>query len=707
MKTLIKVSVILASILSANEFNLQKDWNLKGTSYEFNTKNIESQCFDGFWLYSDSWNYIKTDSENIIDKDSGFWIKAKEDCNFSISFDNEELNNKLSVTKGWNLIGTTKQKWISDIDRENFSYVWYYDREKESWSNFLKQKNSSFLLAKNSGVWINSKKDLELDYLSLDSKSDALNGKLLIDNEIWDSAVVTVDYLRAEGDSDADGNFIVKGVDKTKECLYLTAIKDGYKPFKANVKSDFSSGVTLCESETREANNLNLGAPIIDYNGTCSSGIVDITGQSYTNEYGKTQSVLFLLDRSGSTERVFETSDSVLKVELDIVQSLYQSLNSGKNDFAFVKFSRFFDEDKVDIEEDSNISYSEIDDYNDSKRDSNYTSKVVLFNYDNNTSIDNLTYSLGNGDKTDITSKGGTDTGNAIKISLSEFDFSKGDHKSIILLTDGIPTLPFGSGHVPSSSDFGYTAYQSQQATNSNINIYPFFLHNQNYHNSGYYEDEKDLTWNQVLGIIQAIGDHEVKSYSSTNSIESDLKDFNIVGLSSFKIYKNEVSQENELNHTFSADGSFSLNSEYIDNLDKIIIVSEAGESTTKELSCKTEVENDINFVLKSPNKSAISNIVFYLKDANADIKKVKIEEFPEIKEVDVENFLTTHYLSEYDFVAYTLKAGNNKSGMGPGEGELFIVDESVAEADLPTTSVDCETTHSNAIEKNLICAIN
>jgi hypothetical protein len=73
----------------------------------------------------------------------------------------------------------------------------------------------------------------------------------------------------------------------------------------------------------------------------------------------------------------------------------------------------------------------------------------------------------------------------------------------------------------------------------------------------------------------------------------------------------------------------------------------------------------------KGPTKD-ISNIVLYLKDTSGTISKVKIDSVSGTKSYNVTNFLKDNNYSIDQVVAYTVKAGSHKSGMGDGEGELF-----------------------------------
>ncbi len=92
----------------------------------------------------------------------------------------------------------------------------------------------------------------------------------------------------------------------------------------------------------------------------------------------------------------------------------------------------------------------------------------------------------------------------------------------------------------------------------------------------------------------------------------------------------------------------------------------------------------------------ALSNIVLYLQTEDGIIK-VKIDNFSDGDEdihdpddLPLDEFIAESY-PDAELVAVTVKAGANHSDMGPGEGELFILDESLTQEDLPTGSADEE----------------
>ncbi len=81
---------------------------------------------------------------------------------------------------------------------------------------------------------------------------------------------------------------------------------------------------------------------------------------------------------------------------------------------------------------------------------------------------------------------------------------------------------------------------------------------------------------------------------------------------------------------------------------------------------------------ITSPNGKDISNVVLYVKTSSG-ITKVKIDNFsngPSTTTYNPTSILQKEYPNS-QLVAYTVKAGNNKSEMGPGEGELIVLDDS------------------------------
>jgi len=72
-----------------------------------------------------------------------------------------------------------------------------------------------------------------------------------------------------------------------------------------------------------------------------------------------------------------------------------------------------------------------------------------------------------------------------------------------------------------------------------------------------------------------------------------------------------------------------------------------------------------------------ISNVVFYLQDGD-DVVKIKVDGWEgetDLDNVDYQAFLDAEYAG-LELLAVSIKAGNNKSGdLGPGEGQLFLLD--------------------------------
>jgi hypothetical protein len=114
--------------------------------------------------------------------------------------------------------------------------------------------------------------------------------------------------------------------------------------------------------------------------------------------------------------------------------------------------------------------------------------------------------------------------------------------------------------------------------------------------------------------------------------------------------------------------------------------------------------------IINSPVKQAISNVVLYLQDSSGNFIKVKIDNFsalPETKTYDPTSVLQKY--PDYTLVAYTVKAGNNKSsGMGSGEGELFIISSGIQKSQLPTyNTIDANTYQYKAVYNTTTIASN
>ncbi|WNJ98133.1 LamG-like jellyroll fold domain-containing protein [Thalassospiraceae bacterium LMO-JJ14] len=105
-----------------------------------------------------------------------------------------------------------------------------------------------------------------------------------------------------------------------------------------------------------------------------------------------------------------------------------------------------------------------------------------------------------------------------------------------------------------------------------------------------------------------------------------------------------------------------------------------------------------------------LSNVVMYLDDGNGNIEKVRVEDFPggegeihDVNDIDLLGFISENYPGT-ELVALTVKAGNNGGPLvGPGEGELFLIDPGVAASGLPLLdSVDETLSFDNSFADHL-----
>jgi hypothetical protein len=102
---------------------------------------------------------------------------------------------------------------------------------------------------------------------------------------------------------------------------------------------------------------------------------------------------------------------------------------------------------------------------------------------------------------------------------------------------------------------------------------------------------------------------------------------------------------------------------------------------------------------INSPNGKDISNVVLYVQTSSG-ITKVKIDNFSAGASTTTYN--PTTVLQQYpgsQLVAYTIKAGNNKSNMGPGEGELVILNSSLKQSQLPTGAAQSSLEYTEVLK--------
>lgn len=73
-----------------------------------------------------------------------------------------------------------------------------------------------------------------------------------------------------------------------------------------------------------------------------------------------------------------------------------------------------------------------------------------------------------------------------------------------------------------------------------------------------------------------------------------------------------------------------------------------------------------------------ISNVVFYVEEADGDILKIKVDGWSgvtDLDDVDIGAFLSDEF-ADAELLAVSIKAGNNhNTDLGPGEGQLFLLD--------------------------------
>lgn len=680
MKRAFLLSVGLSTLLLGVEIELKSGWNLIGTTDRVDLANSTGECVQTIWKFKNSedrgWKSMRTLESEEISENGGFWVRADGDCLLKTStIESSSKSNILKFKEGWNLLGTSESKVFSNIDEHYTPLAWKYSSKE--WIKFDTTKSDTFITDANEGFWIKASRDSGVKFSLIDESS--FRGKLIIDGDIWSNALVTLDYQEAVGKSDAEGNFVIENFQTQDECIYLTALKDGYESFKADVSSDMSEGIKLCDSNQRTQRVFQgsiLQAPVIEFEKKfCKDGEVEISGITYEPSYGDSQNILFVVDRSASTnawrdtEYNFDGAESILDAEIKATQLLYENLMdenfkglSFDGDIGFIKFSRYFTkEDEKEIQYESNISFEQIEeDFYKSEKFDGRSDYVVKFE-DSTDNIELIEF-IEDGEVSNsyqIDGIGGTDTASAIQMAREEFKSIDGV-KTIILLTDGIPTLPYGSAHIPEIEDLDYLIkYQVPNANRENISIFPLILENSDYQSediSNYEIEKKSIS---LEGVTQAIADIPVETYSNFDSLKNAIESINLVKVKNFEIRKDSLDGE-LIDLELKPDGRFYVKLS-ANSLDTLVVISKSGDLSSQEsieyISCENTnyfpSSEDESVTLDLKEREFISgelmdNIDFGVDGAGA-IESIKVD--GELyNEINISHPIQTLKAGEFEF---------------------------------------------------------
>lgn len=299
-------------------------------------------------------------------------------------------------------------------------------------------------------------------------------------NQPLSGAVVSLGGVQAQSLSGSDGSFTVSDI-SSDNCQILTISKTGFQPQVSHI--DIATAQTCTTKGAASARQvaavssqplqlellpkpavLDITSPVDGSlwvgdisNQNCSIPVSGMAKLTSANTY--LQDIVLLIDISASTAKEVSTGKTVLSAEIAAAKALGAKLINYGSRVSVVTFSA------------GTTAYENI-----------------LTVSSLNSILDNITSETGQ--------NGGTNTANGITkakevlvglgdITLSEagvdsqgniIDLNVQPEKRIVLFTDGIPTLPEGSGNTQEAADRVATIEAAQSAGDSNIKINPIVI---------------------------------------------------------------------------------------------------------------------------------------------------------------------------------------------------------------------------------------
>lgn len=336
-----------------------------------------------------------------------------------------------------------------------------------------------------------------------------------IDEAPISGALVSLGGIEAEAPTDSQGRFTIRGIDED-QCQTMTALVEGYEPLAVEVDTT-AAAIQSCEvnnasddasmassmSRTRSnfaANNLvggsrirldRLDVPAVLHVNTplnnlsliadsaCNAPTLTVSGAVSLNEtetFLHVHDVVILIDTSASTADMTGADldsdgniDTILQASLSTAARLAERIAEGGGRVSIAKFARAINTD--------------------GSRNTDQTR--ILNGLTQFTNVDDLTTYL---DTIELEgSQGGTDTEFAIRLAVDELlaaenpslDVSDDTSdeateiepiKSVVLISDGIPTLPVGSGLTQEPGDRAATLSAARYAAENGVRVFPIVI---------------------------------------------------------------------------------------------------------------------------------------------------------------------------------------------------------------------------------------
>jgi hypothetical protein len=460
-------------------------------------KPIEGQ-YESVWTYAQGkWQGFIPSVPGVNDLSqlaagSAFWIKMKAARELEISgsqpVNAANSNSGKDLGTGWNLVGFSSSRTVTMSDAFN-SLEGHYDKAagvgEDTWQFSLPEQATDEGMSPFRGYWVHLTRPGV--WLSPGFRSR------VIDRETGlaiSGASVGLGGLEADQPTSPDGSFVVNGISDAPD-QWLTVNAPGYQPFKmlidttrpGEIVAYADSAATPAGLAPTVASLTRLPAPAL---GEVSlpepnSPLVSAAGGpgfpvkgrgSLGNGNSILFDVIFVIDTSGSTGRrtAYDANkdgvdDTVLEVELYACQRLMNRLKSKHVRCGVVKFARYHTKNApAGGESDGPVL-------------SRQTRVVQPLTDEQSLVQDALDTVAAEG------ALGGTHTAAGIDLALQAFmhAWPEGIEDSpparhIVLLTDGIPTLPVEGGETQELGDRLATLAAAQRAAAANVHIHPVVI---------------------------------------------------------------------------------------------------------------------------------------------------------------------------------------------------------------------------------------
>lgn len=149
----LKISILTTTILNAQSYDINKGWQLLGTSYDIELNDFNKSCINTMWSYDmneKSWkafspnlniqnsieNSMFISKLNNITKKDGFWINANQDCEVISGEQNNIQNVSIFTGAIKNKISNDNATPIADLNITIFNNTYSFSTFTDSNGNY-------------------------------------------------------------------------------------------------------------------------------------------------------------------------------------------------------------------------------------------------------------------------------------------------------------------------------------------------------------------------------------------------------------------------------------------------------------------------------------------------------------------------------------------------------------------------------------------